>query len=78
MRRRPGITGLQNVAATLSIARNFQNQLGLVGENMAKVGTDVMKKQRLGMVRSQLEKFACKHKVIHSPAFSSILKEKKT
>lgn len=38
------------------------NQLGLVGENMAKVGTDVMKKQRLGMVRSQLEKFACKHK----------------
>ncbi|PWZ54310.1 Vacuolar protein sorting-associated protein 22 1 [Zea mays] len=71
MRRRPGITGLHNVAATL-------NQLGLVGENMAKVGTDVMKKQRLGMVRSQLEKFACKHKVIHSPAFSSISKQKKT
>nr|ACG38965.1 hypothetical protein [Zea mays] len=43
---------------------NYQNQLGLVGDNMAKVGTDVMKKQRLGMVRSQLEKFACKHKVL--------------
>ncbi|KAL5201780.1 hypothetical protein ABZP36_036134 [Zizania latifolia] len=54
MRRRPGIAGLQNAAAT-------RDQFRLVGENVAKVRTDVMKEQ-LATFRTQLEEFACKHK----------------
>nr|CAB3475845.1 unnamed protein product [Digitaria exilis] len=54
MRRRPGIAGLQNAAAT-------RDQFRLVGENVAKVRTDVMKEQ-LATFRSQLEEFARKHK----------------
>jgi arginyl-tRNA--protein-N-Asp/Glu arginylyltransferase len=55
MRRRPGIAGLQNAAAT-------RDQFRLVGENVAKVRTDVMKEQ-LATFRTQLEEFALKHKV---------------
>ncbi|GJM99322.1 hypothetical protein PR202_ga16412 [Eleusine coracana subsp. coracana] len=58
MRRRPGIAGLQNAAAT-------RDQFRLVGENVAKVRTDVMKEQ-LATFRSQLEEFARKHKVLGS------------
>ncbi|KAF2917174.1 vacuolar protein sorting-associated protein 22 homolog 1 isoform X1 [Oryza sativa Japonica Group] len=54
MRRRPGIAGLQNAAAT-------RDQFRLVGENVAKVRTDVMKEQ-LATFRTQLEEFARKHK----------------
>ncbi|XP_052135537.1 vacuolar protein sorting-associated protein 22 homolog 1-like isoform X1 [Oryza glaberrima] len=54
MRRRPGIAGLQNAAAT-------RDQFRLVGENVAKVRTDVMKEQ-LATFRTQLEEFALKHK----------------
>ncbi|GJM96005.1 hypothetical protein PR202_ga12807 [Eleusine coracana subsp. coracana] len=58
MRRRPGIAGLQNAAAT-------RDQFRLVGENVAKVRTDVMKEQ-LATFRSQLEEFARKHKILGS------------
>nr|BBF89666.1 EAP30 family protein-like [Oryza sativa f. spontanea] len=58
MRRRPGIAGLQNAAAT-------RDQFRLVGENVAKVRTDVMKEQ-LATFRTQLEEFALKHKVLGS------------
>jgi ESCRT-II complex subunit VPS22 len=61
MRRRPGIAGLQNAAAT-------RDQFRLVGENVAKVRTDVMKEQ-LATFRTQLEEFALKHKVILTPVF---------
>uniref|UniRef100_A0A453LDS1 Uncharacterized protein n=1 Tax=Aegilops tauschii subsp. strangulata TaxID=200361 RepID=A0A453LDS1_AEGTS len=56
MRRRPGIAGLQNAAAT-------RDKFRQVGENVAKVRTDVMQEQ-LATFRSQLEEFARKHKVI--------------
>ncbi|XP_052135538.1 vacuolar protein sorting-associated protein 22 homolog 1-like isoform X2 [Oryza glaberrima] len=56
MRRRPGIAGLQNAAAT-------RDQFRLVGENVAKVRTDVMKEQ-LATFRTQLEEFALKHKIV--------------
>ncbi|XP_073011547.1 vacuolar protein sorting-associated protein 22 homolog 1 [Typha latifolia] len=54
MRRRPGISGLQSAAAT-------RDQYRLVGENVAKIRTDLMKEQ-LETFRSQLEDFARKHK----------------
>ncbi|VAI20120.1 unnamed protein product [Triticum turgidum subsp. durum] len=54
MRRRPGIAGLQSAAAT-------RDKFRLVGENVAKVRTDVMQEQ-LATFRSQLEEFARKHK----------------
>jgi ESCRT-II complex subunit VPS22 len=84
MRRRPGIAGLQNAAATRVCAvasvrhlenilwfcpigrlscMEFQDQFRVVGENVAKVRTDVMKEQ-LTTFRSQLEEFARKHKVV--------------
>ncbi|XVE80359.1 hypothetical protein DITRI_Ditri14bG0133600 [Diplodiscus trichospermus] len=54
MRRRPGIGGLQISAAA-------RDQYRLLGENVAKLRTDLMKEQ-LGTFRSQLEEFARKHK----------------
>ncbi|EXB50279.1 hypothetical protein L484_017816 [Morus notabilis] len=65
MRRRPGIGGLQNAAAA-------RDQYRLLGENVAKVRTDLMKEQ-LATFRSQLEEFACKHKndIRKNPAFRS-------
>ena len=42
---------------------NFQDKFRLVGENVAKVRTDVMQEQ-LATFKSQLEEFARKHKVI--------------
>lgn len=42
---------------------NFQDKFRQVGENVAKVRTDVMQEQ-LATFRSQLEEFARKHKVI--------------
>ncbi|KAK4278454.1 hypothetical protein QN277_016297 [Acacia crassicarpa] len=65
MRRKPGIGGLQNAAAA-------RNQFRLVGENVAKVKTDMMKGQ-LATFRSQLEEFAHKHKhdIRKNPAFRS-------
>ncbi|KAJ8443719.1 hypothetical protein Cgig2_029624 [Carnegiea gigantea] len=54
MRRRPGIGGLQNAAAA-------RDQYRLLGENVAKLRTDLMKEQ-LATFRSQLEDFARKHK----------------
>lgn len=54
MRRRPGIAGLQNAAAA-------RDQYRLIGENVAKIRTDLMKEQ-LATFRSQLEDFARKHK----------------
>ncbi|KAL3851225.1 hypothetical protein ACJIZ3_013107 [Penstemon smallii] len=65
MRRRPGIGGLQNAAA----ARDQYRQLG---ENVAKLRTDLMKEQ-LDTFRSQLEDFARKHKndIRKNPAFRS-------
>ncbi|KAK9156599.1 hypothetical protein Scep_003173 [Stephania cephalantha] len=54
MRRRPGIGGLQTAAAA-------RDQYRLVGENVAKIRTDLMKEQ-LATFRSQLEDFARKHK----------------
>lgn len=55
MRRRPGIGGLQTHAAA-------RDQFRLLGENVAKIRTDMMKEQ-LATFRSQLEDFARKHKV---------------
>uniref|UniRef100_A0A9I9EDC6 Vacuolar protein sorting-associated protein n=1 Tax=Cucumis melo TaxID=3656 RepID=A0A9I9EDC6_CUCME len=65
MRRRPGIGGLQTAAA----ARDQYRQLG---ENVAKLRTDMMKEQ-LSTFRSQLEDFARKHKkdISKNPAFRS-------
>ncbi|VAI37507.1 unnamed protein product [Triticum turgidum subsp. durum] len=54
MRRRPGIAGLQNAAAT-------RDKFLLVRANVAKVRTDVMQEQ-LATFRSQLDEFARKHK----------------
>ncbi|CDP05766.1 unnamed protein product [Coffea canephora] len=65
MRRRPGIGGLQNAAAA-------RDQYRLLGENVAKLRTDLMKEQ-LSTFRSQLEDFARKHKndIRKNPAFRS-------
>ncbi|XP_043690618.1 vacuolar protein sorting-associated protein 22 homolog 1 [Telopea speciosissima] len=65
MRRRPGIGGLQTAAAT-------RDQYRLVGENVARIKTDLMKEQ-LTTFRSQLEDFARKHKndIRKNPAFRS-------
>ncbi|CAN6460193.1 unnamed protein product [Victoria cruziana] len=65
MRRRPGISGLQTAAAA-------RDQYRLVGENVAKIRTDLMKEQ-LATFRSQLEEFARKHKndIRKNPAFRS-------
>jgi len=56
MRRRPGIGGLQTAAAA-------RDQYKKLGENVAKIRTDMMKEQ-LSTFRSQLEDFARKHKVV--------------
>ncbi|KFK27099.1 hypothetical protein AALP_AA8G334200 [Arabis alpina] len=63
MRRRPGIGGLQKAAAT-------RDQYRLLGENVAKIRTDLMKEQ-LATFKSQLEEFARKHKndIRKNPAF---------
>ncbi|XP_052208453.1 vacuolar protein sorting-associated protein 22 homolog 1 [Diospyros lotus] len=63
MRRRPGIGGLQNAATA-------RDQFRLLGENVAKLRTDLMKEQ-LSTFRSQLEDFARKHKndIRKNPAF---------
>ncbi|KAJ7963845.1 Vacuolar protein sorting-associated protein [Quillaja saponaria] len=65
MRRRPGIGGLQSAAAA-------RDQYRLLGENVAKVRTDLLKEQ-LATFRSQLEEFARKHKndIRKNPAFRS-------
>ncbi|KAL3639952.1 hypothetical protein CASFOL_014920 [Castilleja foliolosa] len=66
MRRRPGIGGLQNAVAA-------RDQYRLLGENVAKLRTDLMKEQ-LTTFRSQLEDFARKHKqndIRKNPAFRS-------
>ncbi|KAF3453491.1 hypothetical protein FNV43_RR03931 [Rhamnella rubrinervis] len=65
MRRRPGIGGLQTAAAA-------RDQYRLLGENVAKIRTDLMKEQ-LATFRSQLEEFARKHKndIRKNPAFRS-------
>ncbi|KAI3733992.1 hypothetical protein L6452_13452 [Arctium lappa] len=57
MTRRAGIGGLQNAAAA-------RDQYRLLGENVARLRTDLMKEQ-LSTFRSQLEDFARKHKVFH-------------
>jgi hypothetical protein len=58
MRRRPGISGLQTAAAA-------RDQYRSLGENVAKIRTDLMKEQ-LATFRNQLEEFARKHKVCSS------------
>ncbi|XP_062118176.1 vacuolar protein sorting-associated protein 22 homolog 1 [Humulus lupulus] len=65
MRRRPGIGGLQTAAAA-------RDQYRVLGENVAKIRTDLMKEQ-LATFRSQLEDFARKHKndIRKNPAFRS-------
>ncbi|KAJ0966438.1 hypothetical protein J5N97_027576 [Dioscorea zingiberensis] len=65
MRRRPGIAGLQTAAAT-------RDQYRLVGDNVAKIRTDLMKEQ-LATFRTQLEEFARKHKndIRKNPTFRS-------
>ncbi|KAG8365076.1 hypothetical protein BUALT_Bualt18G0066600 [Buddleja alternifolia] len=65
MRRRPGIGGLQ-------IGDGSKDQYRLLGENVAKLRTDLMKEQ-LSTFRSQLEDFARKHKndIRKNPAFRS-------
>ncbi|KAF6170366.1 hypothetical protein GIB67_012376 [Kingdonia uniflora] len=65
MRRRPGIGGLQTAAAA-------RDQYRLLGENVAKIRTDLMKEQ-LTTFKSQLEDFARKHKndIRKNPAFRS-------
>jgi hypothetical protein len=55
MRRRPGISGLQNVVVALDKYREL-------GENVATIWKDFMKEQ-LATFREQLEEFARKHKV---------------
>lgn len=47
----------------------IQDQYRLLGENVAKLRTDLMKEQ-LATFRSQLEDFARKHKVKFSSFFS--------
>jgi hypothetical protein len=51
------------------VLTNFQDKFRLVGENVAKVRTDVMQEQ-LATFRSQLEDFARKHKVIRCSLYS--------
>ncbi|KAG9456039.1 hypothetical protein H6P81_000547 [Aristolochia fimbriata] len=65
MRRRPGIGGLQTAAAA-------RDQYRLLGENVAKIRTDLMKEQ-LSTFRTQLEEFARKHKndIRKNPTFRS-------
>ncbi|XP_010268373.1 PREDICTED: vacuolar protein sorting-associated protein 22 homolog 1 isoform X1 [Nelumbo nucifera] len=65
MRRRPGIGGLQTAAAA-------RDQYRLLGENVTKLRTDIMKEQ-LTTFRTQLEEFARKHKndIRKNPAFRS-------
>uniref|UniRef100_A0ABL6VL38 Vacuolar protein sorting-associated protein n=1 Tax=Cannabis sativa TaxID=3483 RepID=A0ABL6VL38_CANSA len=65
MRRRPGIGGLQTAAAA-------RDQYRVLGENVARIRTDLMKEQ-LSTFRSQLEDFARKHKndIRKNPAFRS-------
>ncbi|KAH9320817.1 hypothetical protein KI387_015456, partial [Taxus chinensis] len=65
MRRRPGISGLKTAAAA-------RDQYKLLGENVAKLRTDLMKEQ-LSTFRTQLEDFARKHKndIKKNPAFRS-------
>ncbi|KZV56415.1 vacuolar protein sorting-associated protein 221 [Dorcoceras hygrometricum] len=65
MRRRPGIGGLQNAATA-------RDQYRLLGENVAKLRTDLLKEQ-LATFRSQLEDFARKHKndIRKNPTFRS-------
>ncbi|RZC61845.1 hypothetical protein C5167_023582 [Papaver somniferum] len=65
MRKRPGIGGLQTAAAA-------RDQYRLLGENVAKIRTDLMKEQ-LTTFRSQLEDFARNHKndIRKNPAFRS-------
>ncbi|KAK8706052.1 hypothetical protein V6N13_049630 [Hibiscus sabdariffa] len=65
MRRRPGIGGLQTAAAA-------RDQYRVLGENVAKLRTDLMKEQ-LATFRSQLEEFARKHKndIRKNPSFRS-------
>ncbi|XP_042406458.1 vacuolar protein sorting-associated protein 22 homolog 1-like isoform X2 [Zingiber officinale] len=65
MRRRPGIAGLQSAAAS-------REQYRQVGENVARIRTDLMKEQ-LTTFRSQLEEFARKHKndIRKNPVFRS-------
>jgi hypothetical protein len=55
MRRRAGIGGLQTAAAA-------RDQYKKLGENVAKIRTDLMK-EHLSTFRSQLQDFATKHKV---------------
>ncbi|KAF9666984.1 hypothetical protein SADUNF_Sadunf16G0285600 [Salix dunnii] len=65
MRRRPGIGGLQTAAAA-------RDQYRILGENVAKLRTDLMKEQ-LATFRSQLEEFARKHKLwVFSPVTAKI------
>nr|GMC53476.1 vacuolar protein sorting-associated protein 22 homolog 1 [Ipomoea batatas] len=64
MRRRPGIGGLQNAATA-------RGQYRLLGENVAKLRTDLMKEQ-LATFRTQLEDFARKHKVLILYSFDNI------
>lgn len=54
----------------LLLYRILQDQYRLLGENVAKIRTDVMKEQ-LATFRSQLEDFARKHKVSFSFIFFS-------
>ncbi|CAI0379908.1 unnamed protein product [Linum tenue] len=73
MRRRPGIGGLQTAATaryiivlchvyvSIFLSPNSKDQYRLLGENVAKLRTDLMKEQ-LATFRSQLEDFARKHK----------------
>lgn len=65
MRRRPGIAGLQHHAAA-------RDQFRAVGDNVARVRTDLMKEQ-LATFRAQLEEFARKHKtdIRKNPTFRS-------
>ncbi|VFQ82539.1 unnamed protein product [Cuscuta campestris] len=65
MRRRPGIGGLQNAATA-------RDHYRLLGENVAKLKTDLLKEQ-LATFRSMLEDFARKHKndIRKNPAFRS-------
>jgi hypothetical protein len=53
---------------------NFQDKFRLVGENVAKVRTDVMQEQ-LATFRSQLEDFARKHKVIRCSSYSGCVRD---
>ncbi|XP_044464431.1 vacuolar protein sorting-associated protein 22 homolog 1-like isoform X2 [Mangifera indica] len=55
MRRPPGIGGLQKAAAARDPYR-------LLGENVAKLRTDLMKEQTCPTFGSKLEEFARKHK----------------